>query len=772
MLQTNVISIPAVPLRGMIIFPSTVVHIDVGREQTINSVKQSMDHDQYIFAIMQKDPDISNPSIDELYKVGTLCKIKHFVKLSGGTQRLLIEGVERAKIIEMVEEDGYYKATVETIEEDKNIDDQATILYKMLVEAIEDYLEHSKKIIKEIFKTVLELDDPYKLLNMAAFSLPIPMEQKQELLDTFSLTSQFEMLLEIIHNEKELLEIEKSIHEKVRKKIDKTQKEYFLREQLKVIQSELSEKNGSSPEIARLKERIEKSDMTEKIREVALNELTRISMMQESSAEFNVGRSYLEWLITLPWQTKSKETLDVSKAEKVLNNDHYGLELVKERILEYIAVLQLTKTLKGPILCLVGPPGVGKTSLARSISKALNRNYVRVALGGVRDESEIRGHRRTYLGALPGRIISSMKKAGTVNPLFLLDEIDKMTNDFRGDPFSAMLEVLDPEQNKHFSDHYIEESYDLSNVMFVATANSLSTVPGPLLDRMEIIELSGYTEQEKLQIAKKYLLPKQISEHGLPKGSLVIKDDAILAIIRHYTREAGVRTLERTIAKVCRKSAKSIVSGEKKRVTITDKNITDLLGSFKFEYREKNRVSEIGVATGLAYTQFGGDILSIEVNAVQGKGKLTLTGKLGDVMKESAQAALSYVRSKTEVLKLDKDFHEKFDLHIHVPEGAVPKDGPSAGITMATAIISALSNIPVRKEVGMTGEITLRGRVLPIGGLREKIMSAHRSGLTTIIFPKTNEKDLEKIPENILKELKLHAVEHMDEVLGIALEDE
>ncbi len=576
-------------------------------------------------------------------------------------------------------------------------------------------------------------------------------------------------LISIIQDEQELLSLEKKIGQKVKRSMERTQKEYFLREQMKAIQTELGDKEGKGGEVEELREKIEQSGMPEETMKAALKELDRYEKLPASSAESGVIRNYMDWLLALPWTDATEDMIDLAHSEEILNKDHYGLEKVKERVLEYLAVQKLTNSLKGPILCLVGPPGVGKTSLARSIATSLNRNFVRVSLGGVRDESEIRGHRRTYVGAMPGRIIQGMKKAKSVNPVFLLDEIDKMSNDFRGDPSAALLEVLDPEQNHNFSDHYIEEPYDLSKVMFVATANTLSSIPGPLLDRMEIISIAGYTELEKVHIAREHLLPKQLQEHGLRKGNLQVRDEALLEIIRYYTREAGVRTLERQIAKVCRKAAKIIVTAERKRIVVTEKNVVDLLGKHIFRYGQAEKTDQVGMATGLAYTAAGGDTLAIEVSVAPGKGKLILTGKLGDVMKESAQAAFSYIRSRAEELQIDPNFHEKNDIHIHVPEGAVPKDGPSAGITMATALISALTGIPVSKEVGMTGEITLRGRVLPIGGLKEKTLSAHRAGLTKIILPAENEKDLDDIPESVKENLTFVLASHLDEVLEHAL---
>lgn len=599
--------------------------------------------------------------------------------------------------------------------------------------------------------------------------MPIKTKQKQEILEIISVKERLHTLISIIQDEQELLSLEKKIGQKVKRSMERTQKEYFLREQMKAIQTELGDKEGKGGEVEELREKIEQSGMPEETMKAALKELDRYEKLPASSAESGVIRNYMDWLLALPWTEATEDMIDLAHSEEILNKDHYGLEKVKERVLEYLAVQKLTNSLKGPILCLVGPPGVGKTSLARSIATSLNRNFVRVSLGGVRDESEIRGHRRTYVGAMPGRIIQGMKKAKSVNPVFLLDEIDKMSNDFRGDPSAALLEVLDPEQNHNFSDHYIEEPYDLSKVMFVATANTLSSIPGPLLDRMEIISIAGYTELEKVHIAREHLLPKQLKEHGLRKGNLQVRDEALLEMIRYYTREAGVRTLERQIAKVCRKAAKIIVTAERKRIVVTEKNVVDLLGKHIFRYGQAEKTDQVGMATGLAYTAAGGDTLAIEVSVAPGKGKLILTGKLGDVMKESAQAAFSYIRSRAEELQIDPDFHEKNDIHIHVPEGAVPKDGPSAGITMATALISALTGIPVSKEVGMTGEITLRGRVLPIGGLKEKTLSAHRAGLTKIILPAENEKDLDDIPESVKENLTFVLASHLDEVLEHAL---
>lgn len=607
------------------------------------------------------------------------------------------------------------------------------------------------------------------MADIVASHLPLKLKDKQEVLETVDVKKRLNRVISLIHNEKEVLEIEKKIGQRVKRSMERTQKEYYLREQMKAIQKELGDKEGKTGEVSSLMSKIEESSMPDSVRETALKELNRYEKIPSSSAESSVIRNYIDWLINLPWGIYTEDRLDLKLASEILDDEHHGLEKVKERVLEYLAVQKLTNSLKGPILCLAGPPGVGKTSLAKSIAKSLDRKFIRISLGGVRDESEIRGHRRTYVGAMPGRIIRGMSKAGTMNPVFLLDEIDKMSSDFRGDPSSAMLEVLDPEQNHNFSDHYIEETFDLSQVLFIATANNLATIPGPLRDRMEIITIAGYTEVEKAEIVKDHLLPKQLKEHGLKKGNLQLREAAIYDMIRYYTREAGVRGLERQLAAICRKAARAIVAEDRKRITVTEKNLSEFLGKRLYRYGQAETTDQVGVVTGLAYTTVGGDTLSIEVSLSPGKGKLLLTGKLGDVMRESAQAAFSYIRSKADELNIDPNFNEKHDIHIHVPEGAVPKDGPSAGITIATALVSALTGRPVSKEVGMTGEITLRGRVLPIGGLKEKALGAHRAGLKTIILPKDNEKDIDDIPESVREGLTFIPVSHLDEVLEKAL---
>jgi ATP-dependent Lon protease len=761
--------LPLLPLRGLLVYPTMVLHLDVGRKKSVSALEQAMVDDNRIFLLTQKEVGTEDPEQEDLYTIGTIANVKQMLKLPNGTIRVLVEGLERAEVTGMQDGDNYASADTKLIQERQEATVEEQAMMRSVLEQFEEYTKISKKITQETFASVADISEPGRLADIIASHLPLKVVQKQEILETRDLTERLKLMLRIISNEREVLGLEKKIGQRVKKSMERTQKEYYLREQMKAIQRELGDRDGKEGEAEELREKIEDADMPEAIEEKALKELGRYEKMPPNAAESSVIRNYIEWLTQVPWKEETEDMLDIHRSEEILNEDHYGLEKVKERVLEYLAVQQRTRKLKGPILCLSGPPGVGKTSLARSIARSLGRNFVRMSLGGVRDEAEIRGHRRTYVGAMPGRVIQGMKKAGTVNPVFLLDEIDKMANDFRGDPSSALLEVLDPEQNNTFSDHFIEEPYDLSKVMFVTTANNIASIPPALKDRMEVIHISGYTEVEKMEIAKGYLLPKQIQEHGLTKNELQVRDEALLSIIRHYTREAGVRNLERQMATVCRKAAKLLVSGEKKRVVLTEKTLEDMLGKKRFRYGKAELENQIGAATGLAYTEAGGDTLTIEVALSPGEGKLTLTGKLGDVMKESAQAAFSYIRTKAKELNIDAEFNRKNDIHIHVPEGAIPKDGPSAGITMATALISALTNQPVRKEVGMTGEITLRGRVLPIGGLKEKAMSAHRAGLTHIIMPKDNEKDLEDIPESVRSDLTFIPVSHLDEVLKHAI---
>ena len=761
--------VPLLPLRGLLVYPTMVLHLDVGRDKSVQALEKAMVDNHLIFLTTQKDLSIDVPIEEDLYQLGTLTKVKQMLKLPNGTIRVLIEGLKRAEIIEFLDEPDYFLVKLQMHEDDETVDAEDQALMRTMLEYFEQYIKISKKISAETYSAVSDIEEPGRMADIIASHLPLKLNEKQDILELKNVKDRMKRVIEIIHNEKEVLNLEKKIGQRVKKSMERTQKEYYLREQMKAIQKELGDKDGKTGEVAELTEKIEEAGMPEHAKTAALKELDRYEKVPSSSAESAVIRNYIDWLINIPWSKTTNDDINIEKAERILNRDHFGLEKVKERVLEFLAVQKLTNSLKGPILCLAGPPGVGKTSLARSVASSLNRNFVRVSLGGVRDESEIRGHRRTYVGAMPGRIIQGMKKAGTINPVFLLDEIDKMSGDFRGDPSAALLEVLDPEQNHNFSDHYIEEPYDLSKVMFIATANDLASIPGPLRDRMEILSIAGYTEIEKINIAKDHLLPKQIEEHGLTKGQLQIRDEGIQQIVRYYTREAGVRGLERKLASICRKTAKIIVSGEKKRVVVTEQNVEEYLGKTMFHYGQAEKEDQVGVATGLAYTTVGGDTLQIEVSLSPGKGKLVLTGKLGDVMKESAQAAFSYIRSKVTELGIDPDFHENTDIHIHVPEGAVPKDGPSAGITMATALASALTGKPIRKEIGMTGEITLRGRVLPIGGLKEKSLGAHRAGITTIICPKENEKDLDDIPESVRNELEFIFVSHVDEVLDLSL---
>lgn len=762
--------VPLLPLRGLLVFPTMVLHIDVGRERSVAALEQALLDDNIIFLATQKDISVEQPEKEDLQKIGTMAYVKQMLKLPNGTIRVLVEGLERGQWKSYEDDEKFPVVEVTSFPDETERDAEQDALMRLLLEHFEKYSKASKKVTTETYNTVADIEEPGRLADMVASHLPLKMAGKQEILETFDVSKRLEMLIGRLHNEQEVIDLEKRINQRVKKAMEQTQKEFYLREQMKAIQTELGDKDGKTAEISDLKKRIDAAGMPESTKKTALKELDRYEKLPSAAAESGIIRNYIEWLVTIPWSEKTEDRLDIKYAEEVLNRDHDGLETVKERVLEYLAVQQMTRSLRGPILCLVGPPGVGKTSLAKSIAESLDRKFVRISLGGVRDESEIRGHRRTYVGAMPGRIIQGMKKAGTVNPVFLLDEIEKMSNDFRGDPSSAMLEVLDPEQNNSFSDHYIEETYDLSNVLFIATANDLSTIPGPLRDRMEVISIAGYTEAEKTQIAKNHLVAKQLEEHGLTAEQLQFTDEALLNIVRFYTREAGVRGLERQIASISRKVTKGIVSKETESVEVTDTEVQEYLGKRKFRYGMAETENQVGVATGLAYTTVGGDTLQIEVALSPGKGKLQLTGKLGDVMKESAQTALSFVRSRAESLGLDPSFHESHDIHIHVPEGAVPKDGPSAGVAIATALVSALSGRPIRREVGMTGEITLRGRVLPIGGVKEKTLSAHRAGLTTIILPKDNERDIEDIPDTVREQLTFKFVSEADEALQVALE--
>ncbi|WP_409178076.1 endopeptidase La [Brevibacillus fortis] len=761
--------LPLLPLRGLLVYPTMVLHLDVGREKSIRALEQAMVDDNKILLATQEEVHIEEPDAEQIYSIGTVARVKQMLKLPNGTIRVLVEGLQRAKIEEYLQQEDYFVVSITYLQDEKTEQNEVEALMRSLLGHFEQYIKLSKKVSPETLTSVQDIEEPGRLADVIASHLPLKMKDKQEILETTNIKERLEILLTILNNEREVLELERKIGNRVKKQMERTQKEYYLREQMKAIQKELGDKDGRQGEVDELRAQLEKSDAPERIKAKIEKELERLEKMPATSAEGSVIRTYIDTLFALPWTKTTEDNLDIYHAQQVLDEDHYGLDKPKERVLEYLAVQKLVNSMRGPILCLVGPPGVGKTSLARSVARAIGRNFVRISLGGVRDEAEIRGHRRTYVGALPGRIIQGMKQAGTINPVFLLDEIDKLASDFRGDPASALLEVLDPNQNDKFSDHYIEETYDLTNVMFITTANSLDTIPRPLLDRMEVISISSYTELEKLNILRDYLLPKQMQDHGLGKDKLKMNDDAMLKLVRLYTREAGVRNLNREAANVCRKAAKLIVGGEKKRVVVTVKTLEALLGKPRYRYGLAEKKDQVGSVTGLAWTQAGGDTLNVEVSILPGKGKLTLTGKLGDVMKESAQAAFSYIRSRADQWGIDPTFHEKNDIHIHFPEGAIPKDGPSAGITMATALVSALTKIPVKKEVGMTGEITLRGRVLPIGGLKEKCMSAHRAGLTTIILPKDNEKDIEDIPESVRGELTFYPVDHLDEVLRHAL---
>ena len=723
--------------------------------------------DQNILLVSQAEVNIENPLEEDIFRIGTIAKVKQMLKLPNGTIRVLAEGLVRAEIQDYLDNEQYYEVVVKELPEPTEQTPQVDALMRSVLSQFENYVSLSKKVTPETYAAVSDIEEAGRLADVITSHLTLKIKDKQKILETIDVEKRLEALLDLLNNEREVLEMERQINQRVKKQMEKTQKEYYLREQMKAIQKELGEKEGRLGETEELRAQLEEAQLPESVAERVNKEIDRLEKMPQSSAEGGIIRNYIDWLLALPWHKLTDDDLDIVHAEQILNDDHYGLEKAKERVLEYLAVQKLVKKLKGPILCLVGPPGVGKTSLAKSIAKSLGRKFVRISLGGVRDEAEIRGHRRTYVGAMPGRIMQGMKSAGTKNPVFLLDEIDKMASDFRGDPSSALLEVLDPEQNSTFSDHFVEVPFDLSSVMFVTTANSLQTIPRPLLDRMEILQVPGYTELEKLEIAKRYLFRKQRADHGLQEEQLTIDDEAISFIIREYTREAGVRNLEQQIAALSRKAAKSFVSDEQlQTIHIDREQVKRSLGQPRFRYGMVDAENQIGAVTGLAWTEVGGDTLVIEVSTMTGSGKLNLTGKLGDVMKESAQAAFSYIRAHAKELGVAPDFHEKLDIHIHIPEGAIPKDGPSAGITMATALISALSGRYVSKEVAMTGEITLRGRVLPIGGLKEKSLAAHRAGIKKVLIPIDNTRDLDDIPESIKQEVEFVPVAHLDEVLA------
>ncbi len=767
--RTELRKLPMMPIRDMVIFPYMMTPFVVGRESSVRALEEALTGDRKIFLATQHDASIDEPKAGDIYTVGTIGNIVQSVKMPDGNIKVLVEGLERAKAVEMNDADGFFVATVKTGKGMLEMSPQIEQLMQRVTSLFEQYVKLQQSLNYETMIAAVRMDEPAKLSDTIAANLQLEIAEKQELLDIFDPADRLARVADVLDVEIEKLNMDRTIQSRVKRQMERAQKEYYLNEKIKAIQKELG--RGEKSEFDELKKKIETSGMPKDVFEKAIQELKKLEAMPPMSAESTVSRNYLDWLLAVPWKKKSKENRSIDNAEKVLNQDHYGLEKIKERILEFLAVRQLVKNPKGSILCFVGPPGVGKTSLGMSIAKATGRKFVRMSLGGVRDEAEIRGHRRTYIGALPGQIIQSMKKAGTKNPVFMLDEVDKMASDFRGDPASALLEVLDPEQNTSFQDHYLDVEYDLSQVLFVATANVLHTIPGPLQDRMEILRLHGYTEVEKLEIAKQYLVKKQREATGLSDKNITFTDDGLAAIIRGYTREAGVRNLEREIGNVCRKVVRRVVkNGLKHKEEITAENLKDFLGVVKFRDSASHEKSEVGLVTGLAWTEVGGSILSTEVQVLDGKGKLTLTGQLGDVMQESAQAALSYIRSRAQHLGLPRDFYRNLDIHIHVPEGGIPKDGPSAGITLATALASALTKIPVRRDIAMTGEITLRGKVLPIGGLKEKLLAAHRAGIFEAIMPAENEKDLADFPDILKNSMKLHWVEQMDDVLKLALE--
>ncbi len=765
----KIYELPLLPLRGIIVYPGMMMHLDVGREKSIKALEAAMMSRNQILLLAQKDSDQDDPGIDDLYRIGTVADIKQMLKLPGGTVRVLVEGAARAALKELTAQTSFMEAVFTFVEDQ---DESSLIMEaaaRTLTEQFEKYVRLSKKVTPESVAAITSIEDPGRLCDFVASHVNLKLPERQKILETLSVAHRVHLLTGILGRELEILDIERKISAQVKQQLDKNQKEYYLREQVKAIQKELGEKEDRLAEAEEYRKKLKEAGMPEEGLEKALKEVERLEKMPPMVAEATVVRNYLDWLLMIPWQQETEDNLDILLAEKILAEDHYGLEKPKERILEYLAVRKLTNTIKGPILCLVGPPGVGKTSLAKSVARALGRKFVRMSLGGVRDEAEIRGHRRTYVGALPGRVIQGLRTAGTKNPVFLLDEVDKMSMDFRGDPSSALLEVLDPEQNSTFSDHFIEIPVDLSKVLFIVTANVAYNIPAPLLDRMELITLAGYTEEEKLEIARRYLVPKQMRENGLKKNQMKIGDEELKTVISNYTREAGIRSLEREIARICRKSARQVADGTKRSVTVNAKVLRQYLGIPRYRHRDSQEGNLLGAANGLAWTAVGGEVLHIEVSLMKGTGKLILTGKLGDVMKESAQAGYSFIRSRAARLGIDENFYKDMDVHIHIPEGAIPKDGPSAGITMATAMASALAEQMVDADIAMTGEITLRGRVLPVGGIKEKILAAHRAGCKIIILPKENEKDLEDIPENVRESLKFHLVETMDEVLEKAL---
>jgi ATP-dependent Lon protease len=764
------VRVPLLPLRDIIVFPHMVVPLFVGRQRSIKALEEATQKQSLIFLSSQKDAKTNDPTEDDIYKIGTLGSVVQMLKLPDGTVKVLIEGKRRARVARFVTNPDFFLVDVEDAPEIVERNTEVEALIREVHTTFENYVKLKKKIPPEMVMSVSSIDDPGRLADTIVAHLGIKLDDRQNLLETFNAAERLEKVLGHMRAEIEILEVERRIRSRVKKQMERSQKEYYLNEQMRAIQKELGEKDEFKNEIQEIEEKLKQKKLSAEAKDKVDKELKKLKMMSPMSAEATVVRNYIDWILSLPWNEFTDDKLDINEAERVLEEDHYGLEKVKERILEYLAVQSLVGKIKGPILCLVGPPGVGKTSLGRSIARATGRKFVRVSLGGVRDEAEIRGHRRTYIGALPGKIVQSMKKAGSSNPVFLMDEIDKMSTDFRGDPSSALLEVLDPEQNTTFNDHYLDLDYDLSKVMFITTANTLDRIPRPLQDRMEIIRIAGYTELEKLSIAKKYLMEKQKESNGLTTDNLVFTDNALLGVIRHYTKEAGVRSLEREIAAICRKVAVEVVRKDRNaHIQVGSKSLHKYLGAIKFRYGKADAEVKIGVTTGLAWTELGGELLATEVTIMPGKGQLIITGKLGDVMQESAQAAMSYVRSRATELGLERDFYQKVDVHIHVPEGAIPKDGPSAGITMATSLVSALMKMPVYNDLAMTGEITLRGNVLPIGGLKEKVLAAHRAGIKRVLIPAENEKDIEEIPATVLKTVEIELVSHMDDVLRKAL---
>ena len=771
--KEEILTMPCIPLRGLLVYPRTVLHFDVGREKSIRALEAAMNKDKILFVSSQKDENILIPTPDDYYKVGTVVKIKQMLKIQGDSVRVLVEGMYRASIKEITAEEPYISASVDRLESINMPEDsiEARAMTRVVLNSFNEYAQLATGVRTDIYDLSVIIDDPDALADSIAIQLDIDISKKQKILETLDVRERLTILNGIIFEENQILRLEKKLNEEVEENVKQNQKEYYLREQMKVIQNELGFGEDAVSEAKEWLDKLDELKLDPKTDEKVRKEINKFTKMVPSSAESGVIRNYVETILSLPWNKSSKTNSDIKKAEKVLDEDHYGLEKVKERILEYLAVIHLSKGIKGPIICLVGPPGVGKTSIARSIARATGREFVRMSLGGVRDEAEIRGHRRTYIGAIPGRVISAIKDAGANNPVFLFDEVDKIGSDFKGDPASALLEVLDPEQNKEFTDHFLEIPFDLSNVMFITTANTTETIPRPLLDRMEVIDVSGYTEEEKVKIAQKYLVPKQMKAHGLKKKNFAISEKALRDLINFYTRESGVRNLEREIGSLCRKVARKIVAKKAQSYRITPASLENYLGKHMFRYDVVENEREIGVTTGMAWTQVGGDTLFIEAALVPGAGKIELTGQLGDVMQESARTAITYIRSIADEYGIEEDFYKKYDLHVHVPEGAVPKDGPSAGVTMFTSVMSVLLNKPVRKDVAMTGEITLRGKVLPVGGIKEKVLAAHRAGIRTILLPAENKADIDDIPQSVRKQLKFVLLEKADETLKYVLEE-